>query len=117
MCDSVPLFSAWYFCASVDEVSLTSYSCPINIYIRSDVCVLFLIVNSCVPRHLPSGGGHCGLDSVDLLAVTVLKVHRLSILKPWSGGRIFPYGWAMTQTVCGPGTLGLIGDELGVVSM
>ena len=39
----------------------------------SDVYVLIFIINSCIPRRLPGGGGHCDLDSVDVLAVTVLR--------------------------------------------
>ena len=111
----MPLFTARYFCVSRRGSSHTSYSCPIKIYILSDVCVLIFIVNSCIPRHLPGGGGHCDLDIVDLLAVTVLKVHGQSILKPWSGERIFPYG-SGHKLCAGLGKLGPVGDVLGIVS-
>ena len=66
-------FLAGYFCVSVDEVRLTSYSCTVKIYILSYVCVLICIVDSGISRHLPDGAGHWDLDSVDLLAETVLK--------------------------------------------
>ena len=106
--------SAGYFCVAVDEVRLTGYSCQINIYVLSYVCVLIFIVDPCILQHLP-GGGQCDLDSGRTLAVTVLKVHRLSILKPWSGGRIFPYGWAGTRIVSWSGEAGSCWDELSVV--
>ena len=66
-------FLAGYFCVSVNEVRLTSYSGSIKIYILSNICVLICIVDSCISRHLPDAGGQWDLDSVDLLAVMVLK--------------------------------------------
>ena len=98
--------SAGYFCVAVDEVRLTGYSCQINIYVLSyGVCNFHSTYIPVSTRHLP-GGGQCDLDSGGTLAVTVLKVHRLSIRSPWSGGGIFSYGWAGTRIVSSVGEAG-----------